>query len=100
MPAFSNGDPVSRSGLLGPNGAGKTTTIEIMGKILEPDNGAVLYKGEPRTRQSKQEAGIQFQQTQLLGYLNVAEILKTFAAFYRAPPPRGNNHDPGPVRGD
>ena len=74
-------------GLLGPNGAGKTTTIEIMEKILEPDTGAVLYKGDARTRQFNQEVGIQFQQTQLLGYLTVAETLKTFAAFYRAPLP-------------
>lgn len=72
-------------GLLGPNGAGKTTTVEIMEKILEPDRGEVLYRGAPRTGQFSQEIGIQFQQTQLMDYLTVAETLKTFAAFYRRP---------------
>jgi len=74
-------------GLLGPNGAGKTTTIEIMENILDPDKGEVVYRGAARTRQFNQEVGIQFQQTQLLGYLTVGETLKTFAAFYRAPLP-------------
>lgn len=74
-------------GLLGPNGAGKTTTIEIMEHILDPDEGEVLYRGGPRTPEFRQEVGIQFQQTQLLGYLTVEETLKTFAAFYRSPLP-------------
>lgn len=71
-------------GLLGPNGAGKTTTIEIMENILDPDGGQICYRGRPRTREFNQEIGIQFQQTQLLGYLTVAETLSTFAAFYRS----------------
>ncbi len=74
-------------GLLGPNGAGKTTTIEIMEKILEPDRGQVHYRGKVRTQEFNQEVGIQFQQTQLMGYLTVEETLKTFAAFYRWPLP-------------
>ena len=72
-------------GLLGPNGAGKTTTIEIMEKIMEPDQGEVFYRGTRRTGQFNQVVGIQFQQTQLMAYLTVAETLKTFAAFYRQP---------------
>lgn len=74
-------------GLLGPNGAGKTTSIEIMEKILEPDQGTILYKGKPRTRQFSHDIGIQFQQTQLMAYLTVKETLATFAAFYRNPLP-------------
>ena len=72
-------------GLLGPNGAGKTTTIEIMENILDQDAGHVRYKGKQRTARFNQDIGIQFQQTQLMGYLTVAETLSTFAAFYDSP---------------
>ncbi|UZO80911.1 ATP-binding cassette domain-containing protein [Aquimarina sp. ERC-38] len=34
-------------GLLGPNGAGKTTLIRIINQITMPDQGAVLFNGEP-----------------------------------------------------
>lgn len=34
-------------GLLGPNGAGKTTLIRIINQITGPDEGTVLFKGEP-----------------------------------------------------
>ncbi len=34
-------------GLLGPNGAGKTTLIRIINQIIHPDQGTVLFDGEP-----------------------------------------------------
>ena len=34
-------------GLLGPNGAGKTTLIRIINQITYPDQGEVLFEGEP-----------------------------------------------------
>ncbi len=34
-------------GLLGPNGAGKTTLIRIINQISYPDQGALLFNGEP-----------------------------------------------------
>lgn len=34
-------------GLLGPNGAGKTTLIRIINQITYPDQGHVLFNGEP-----------------------------------------------------
>ncbi|HFQ13511.1 MAG TPA: ATP-binding cassette domain-containing protein, partial [Gammaproteobacteria bacterium] len=34
-------------GLLGPNGAGKTTTMEMLEGLIEPDQGKILYRGEP-----------------------------------------------------
>nr|MBP3598207.1 ABC transporter ATP-binding protein [Eubacterium sp.] len=34
-------------GLIGPNGSGKTTLIKCLTGILRPDEGEVLYKGEP-----------------------------------------------------
>jgi len=69
-------------GLLGPNGAGKTTTVEMMENIIPQDSGEILYKQSVRDNTFNQEIGIQFQHTELLAYLTVAETLKTFAAFY------------------
>lgn len=34
-------------GLLGPNGAGKTTLIRIINQITAPDEGSLLFKGQP-----------------------------------------------------
>ena len=34
-------------GLLGPNGAGKTTLIRVINRITIPDEGRVLFEGEP-----------------------------------------------------
>ncbi len=34
-------------GLLGPNGAGKTTLLRIINQITAPDQGSILFKGEP-----------------------------------------------------
>ncbi|MCB1617700.1 MAG: ABC transporter ATP-binding protein, partial [Pseudomonadales bacterium] len=69
-------------GLLGPNGAGKTTTIEMIEGIKTPTSGEILYRGQPRTRHFKQEAGIQFQSTALMDFITVEEILRLFASFY------------------
>jgi len=34
-------------GLLGPNGAGKTTLLRIINQITAPDNGSLIFDGEP-----------------------------------------------------
>ena len=34
-------------GLLGPNGAGKTTLLRIINQITAPDEGSILFGGEP-----------------------------------------------------
>lgn len=70
-------------GLLGPNGAGKTTTIEIIENVTQPTSGKIYYKGEPRSDLFREEVGIQFQETALLGFLTVKETLKTFQNLYQ-----------------
>jgi ABC-2 type transport system ATP-binding protein len=69
-------------GLLGPNGAGKTTTIEVIEGILNPTAGEILYKGNSRKNNFKEEIGIQFQNTELPQYLTVKETLETFCRLY------------------
>lgn len=72
-------------GLLGPNGAGKTTTIEMIEDITTPTGGEVFYKESPRAGSFREEVGIQFQHTALLGFLTVRETLQTFADLYTRP---------------
>ncbi len=69
-------------GLLGPNGAGKTTTIELMEGIKTPDDGTILYQGEPLDRRFRNEAGIMFQNTALQEFVTVRETLVQFSRFY------------------
>ncbi len=33
-------------GLIGPNGSGKTTTFNLLTGVVEPDSGAIIYRGE------------------------------------------------------
>ncbi len=72
-------------GLLGPNGAGKTTTIEMIEDITAPTSGEIFYKGDLRSGSFREEVGIQFQHTALLGFLTVRETLQTFADLYTQP---------------
>lgn len=69
-------------GLLGPNGAGKTTLIEMIEDIISPTAGELRYRGKPRSASFREEIGIMFQQTALLGFLTVHETLSTFQALY------------------
>ncbi len=70
-------------GLLGPNGAGKTTTMEMAEDIIQPNEGEIFYRGQPRTSSFREEIGIQFQHTSLLNFLSVEETLQTFHKLYR-----------------
>lgn len=44
-------------GLLGPNGAGKTTLLRIINRILAPDEGSVLFEGQPFSSQHISKIG-------------------------------------------
>lgn len=72
-------------GLLGPNGAGKTTALEVIEGIISPGGGEVLYNGAPKTDAFREEVGIQFQHTALLGFMTVRETIQTFRELYRDP---------------
>jgi len=69
-------------GLLGPNGAGKSTTIEITEGILPATSGEILYKGKPLSDAFREQAGIQFQATELQEFLTVEETLRLFHDLY------------------
>lgn len=44
-------------GLLGPNGAGKTTLLRIINQITAPDQGSILFRGEPIGREHRSQIG-------------------------------------------
>ncbi len=44
-------------GLLGPNGAGKTTLLRIFNQITAPDQGAVLFRGQPISDEHRSHIG-------------------------------------------
>ncbi|HUH18862.1 ABC transporter ATP-binding protein [Albibacterium sp.] len=44
-------------GLLGPNGAGKTSLIRIINQITAPDNGEILFNGEPLSEKHISQIG-------------------------------------------
>ena len=66
--------------LLGENGAGKSTLINLLGGVLQPDDGSIWYDGAPYRPASPLEAfkaGIRVvhQELHLLSNLSVAENL-------------------------
>ncbi len=44
-------------GLLGPNGAGKTTLLRIINQITAPDQGRILFKGDPISGEHRSQIG-------------------------------------------
>jgi ABC-2 type transport system ATP-binding protein len=75
-------------GILGPNGAGKTTTVECIEGLRAPDRGQISVLGlDPRRNHAEltQRLGVQLQDSQLPDGLQVAEALKLYSSFYRAP---------------
>jgi len=75
------GDYVS---VTGGSGAGKSTLLNIIGGLIHPDSGEVLYKGENIYRQNnrlsveyrRNHIGFMFQQFHLMPYLTVLENIE------------------------
>ncbi|MGN6513628.1 MAG: ATP-binding cassette domain-containing protein, partial [Lysobacteraceae bacterium] len=61
--------------LLGPSGSGKTTLLRIIGGLLQPDAGQVLFGDVDATRLSLRErnVGFVFQHYALFRHMSVAE---------------------------
>jgi len=70
---------VSRS-----SGSGKSTLLNVIGGLIRPDSGEILYKGESiygqngkfRNLYRKQDVGFMFQQFHLMPYLTVHENIR------------------------
>ncbi len=78
---ITKGDYVSVSG---PSGSGKSTLLNVIGGLIHPDSGKVLYKGESIYDQAghylnkyrKRKIGFIFQQFHLMPYLTVLENIR------------------------
>jgi ABC-type lipoprotein export system ATPase subunit len=68
----------------GPSGSGKSTLLNVIGGLIRPDYGEVLYNGENIYLQNsrltdeyrKRHVGFMFQQFHLMPYLNILENIK------------------------
>ena len=78
---INKGDYISVSGL---SGSGKSTLLKVIGGLIRPDAGEVIYKGESIYDQSrrfldlyrKRDVGFMFQQFHLMPYLTVLENIR------------------------
>ena len=65
-------------GLLGPNGAGKTTLLRILNKIIVPDEGAIMWKGNLLRESDLSKIGYLPEERGLYRNMTVAEHAKFF----------------------
>jgi ABC-2 type transport system ATP-binding protein len=69
-------------GFVGPNGAGKTTTMRIILGVLEPDAGAVRWRGRPVTEADRRRFGYMPEERGLYPKMPVADQLVHFARLH------------------
>ena len=68
-------------GIIGPNGAGKTTTIRMIMNITVPDEGRIIFKGEPVGDDFKDQVGYLPEERGLYKKLTCREVVKYMAAL-------------------
>lgn len=73
-------------GVLGPNGAGKTTLLRMLGKLMSPTQGRVVYMDGDREisddLEIKRRIGYLSGNTRLYGRLSTRELLKIMGDIY------------------
>ncbi|MBQ9557797.1 MAG: ABC transporter ATP-binding protein [Clostridia bacterium] len=69
-------------GLLGKNGAGKSTLFKLMNDLLVPDEGRILFRGEPIGEKSKARISYLPERTYLDRDMKISGALRFFAEFY------------------
>ena len=69
-------------GFVGPNGSGKTTTMRIALGVLEPDSGAVRWRGRPLDAEARRRFGYMPEERGLYPKMRVVEQLVYFARLH------------------
>ncbi len=69
-------------GLLGQNGAGKSTLIKLANDLTTPDQGKILFAGQPISLSSKAAISYLPERTYLNKNLTIAATFKLFNEFY------------------
>lgn len=79
-------EPGEIVGILGPNGAGKTTLLRMLGNLMEPTSGKVVFQsGEviiEDTIEIKRRIGYLSGNTKLYGRLSTRELLNIMGEIY------------------
>lgn len=79
-------EPGKIIGIIGPNGAGKTTLLRMLGHLMQPTEGEVLYKEDDRIindeLEIKKHIGYLSGNTRLYGRLSTKELLEIMAGIY------------------
>ena len=69
-------------GLLGPNGAGKTTTLRMIMDIIAPDQGEILFQGNPRSARDLSNIGYLPEERGLYRKMTVTDHLMFLAELH------------------
>lgn len=69
-------------GFVGPNGAGKTTAMRIVLGVLEPDEGEVLWRGEPADAVARRRFGYMPEERGLYPKMRVGKQLSYLARLH------------------
>lgn len=69
-------------GFVGPNGAGKTTAMRIVLGVLRPDEGEVLWRGDPASPETRRRFGYMPEERGLYPKMRVGEQLSYFARLH------------------
>ena len=77
--------PGTLFGFVGRNGAGKTTTMRIICGLLAPDDGAVLWRGEPIDARARQRIGYMPEERGLYPKMRVGDQLEYFGVLHGLP---------------
>ena len=78
--------------IIGPSGTGKSTLVRVINRLVDPTEGAILFKGEDlakvegrRLREARRRIGMVFQEYNLVERLSVMENLLTGRLGYLSP---------------
>lgn len=71
-------------GLVGPNGAGKSTTIRILTGIMRPDEGEILFDGQPVYENNDVKSRIAYIPDEVWSFpqANMQDMMKFYKSIY------------------